>query len=239
MIIKEVKPFGNGAQILVPKEWSGKTALISLQNKTLQDIKKDLLNNIKQLDKVACILVIGSYARNENLPESDVDVVIFCTEKLEINLPAYHIILVNINRLKEEINLNPALFKSILDEGIIILNSDFLKNIKINNKDIKNYKKECYNAYSINKKLIKLDKKLNTISPSVIYSAILRLRALFILKNKYSFHKFREWTIRNNLNFDDLYNIYKLIRDNKYINDLYVNLNEVEKANEFLSDQLR
>ena len=78
MLLKEVKPFGNGAQIIVPKEWTGKTVLITLQSKTLEDIKKDLLNNIKGLDKVACIAIIGSYVRNENLPESDVDVVIFC-----------------------------------------------------------------------------------------------------------------------------------------------------------------
>ena len=240
MIIKEVKPFGNGAQILVSKNWIGKKVILSLKDRSLDDIKKELLNDLNDLTKVACIVLIGSYARNEQLYDSDVDIMVFCRERLNIKLNNFHIILINTGRLREEIALNPALFKSILDEGIAVLNSDFLKNVKIIDKDVSNYKKECYNAYLSNKEFIKLDKEQSTLSLSVIYSIILRLRALFILKNKYSFNKFREWIIRNNLNFDELYNIYKSIRNDKETKNIdYKLINEVEKANEFLFKQIK
>ncbi len=241
MIIKEVKPFGNGAQIVVPKGWIGRKIIIELKTKDIEDIQKDIINNIKDLSKVVSIVLIGSYAREEQLMESDVDIVIFCIEKLKIDLPNYHIILVNVNKLKEEIILNPALFKSILDEGVVILNSNFLNNIKINNAAIKKYKKDCYDAYLLNKEFINLDKKQNALSPSIIYSIILRLRSLFILKNKYLFKEFRSWLIKNNIQeFDKLYNIYKSVRDNKILKNIdYKLINEVEKANEFLCEQLK
>ena len=99
MIVKQVKPFGNGAQILVPKEWIGKEVVVNIKNKTLETIKDEILSSINNLSNVACIVLIGSYARKENLPESDIDIVVFCTEKININLNNYHIILVNINKL--------------------------------------------------------------------------------------------------------------------------------------------
>ncbi len=239
MIMKEVKPFGNGAQVLAPKEWIGRKVLLVIQELDLAEIKSQVLDNIKDLSKIVSIVLIGSYARKEQDSYSDVDIVVFCTEKLNINMPNFHIVLVNANRLEEEINLNPALFKSILDEGIPLINSNFLSNIKIKEKYIKNFKKDCYRAYLSNKGLINLDKKQNLISPSVIYSTILRLRALFILKNKYAFIEFKRWLIKNNINFDKLYNIYKLIRDNKSIKNLDLNISEIEKINEFLLKQLK
>ena len=238
MLIKQVKPFGNGAQILVPKEWIGKEVIINIKNKTLENIKDEVLSNMTHLNNVACIVLLGSYARKENLPESDIDIAIFCAEKINFNLNNYHIILVNINNLEKEINLNPALFKSILDEGIPILNSSFLKNIKIKNIYIKKFKDECYKHYLMNKEFLELDKKQNSLSLSVVYSIMLRLRALFILNNKYSYKTFRDFLMKNHINFDSLYIIYKDIRDNKKIEN-NINLNEIEDANEFLLKQLK
>src|SRR3989344_1214978 len=232
-MIKEAKQFGNGAQILVPKEWIGRKVVLSLERKTIDDIKGDVLSRVKDLSKITSIVLIGSYARMEQEEGSDVDVVIFSTQRFEIKINNYHIIFINVNKLEEEISVNPALFKSILDEGVVILNESFLENINIKQLYIKYYKKACLNAYFLNKGFIELDKKQGTISESVIYSVILRLRSLFILKNKYSFKEFKKWLIRNKIKeFDKLYEIYKLIRDNKVVNEIDIKLiNEIEKAN--------
>ena len=106
------------------------------------------------------------------------------------------------------------------------------------NSYIKRFKNECHKQYLINKELIELDKKLNTISLSVVYSIVLRLRALFILNNKYRYKGFRDYLIKNNINFDALYNIYKAVRDNKKTEN-NINLDEMENANDFLLKQLK
>ena len=83
------------------------------------------------MSKIVSIALIGSYARMEQEEGSDVDVVIFSTQRFDIRINNYHIILINVNKLEEEISVNPALFKSILDEGVVILNESFLKNINL------------------------------------------------------------------------------------------------------------
>ena len=117
------------------------------------------------------------------------------------------------------------------------------KDININLKShyIKYYKKECLNAYSLNNEFIELDKKQCTISESVVYSIILRLRSLFILKSKYSFKEFKKWMIRNGIKeFDKLYEIYKFIRDDKIVIEIDIKLiNEIEKANNLLAKESR
>jgi len=240
-MIKEAKPFGNGAQILVSKEWIGKKVVLELKDKTVEDIKDDILSRIKDLSSIASIVLIGSYARKEQSDDSDIDIVIFCTKKPELKLYNYHIVLINANKLEEEISVNPALFKSILDEGIVILNELFLRNIKLKDRYIKGYKKECLNAYFLNKEFIESDKKQNAVSESAVYSIILRLRSLFMLKNKYSFKEFKKWLVKNGvLKFDDLYDIYKAVRDGKEIKNINFNLiGEIEKANNMLAKESR
>ena len=240
-MIKEAKQFGNGAQVLVPKEWIGRNVVLSLERRTIDDIKEEVLFRIKDLSKIVSIALIGSYARMEQEEGSDVDVVIFSTQRFDIRINNYHIILINVNKLEEEISVNPALFKSILDEGVVILNESFLKNINLKSSYIKYYKKECLNAYSLNTEFIELDKKQDIISEGVVYSIILRLRSLFILKNKYSFKEFKKWLIRNGISeFDKIYEIYKFIRDDKIVIEIDIKLiNEIEKANNLLAKESR
>ena len=240
-MIKEAKQFGNGAQVLVPKEWIGRKVVLSLEGRTIDDIKAEVLSKIKDLSKIVSIVLIGSYARMEQEEGSDIDIVIFSTQRFKIKINNYHIILINVNKLEEEISINPALFKSILDEGVFILNESFLKNINLKSHYIKYYKKECLNVYSLNKEFIELDKKQGIISESVIYSIILRLRSLFILKDKYSFKEFKKWLIRNGISeFDKIYEIYKLVRDDKFVNEIDIKLiHEIEKANNLLAKESR
>ena len=238
-MIREVKHFGNGAQVLVPKGWIGRKVVLSLEKKTIDDIKEDILSRVNDLSKITSIVLIGSYARREQEEGSDVDVVIFSTQRFEIKINNYHIIFINANKLEEEISGNPALFKSILDEGIVILNEFFLKNISIKPLYIKYYKRECLKACFINKGFIGLDKEQCTISESVIYSIILRLRSLFILKSKYSFKEFKKWLIKKEIKeFDKLYEIYKLVRDDKKIKEIDIKLiKDIENANNILAKE--
>ena len=240
-MIKEAKQFGNGAQVLVPKEWIGRKVVLSLERRTIDDIKEEILFKIKDLSKIVSIVLIGSYARMEQEEGSDIDIVIFSTQRFKIKINNYHIILINVNKLEEELSVNPALFRSILDEGVVILNESFLKNINLKSHYIKYYKKECLNVYSLNKEFIELDKKQGIISESVIYSIILRLRSLFILKDKYSFKEFKKWLIRNGISeFDKIYEIYKLVRDDKFVNEIDIKLiHEIEKANNLLAKESR
>jgi|SRR3989344_2698638 len=240
-MIKEAKQFGNGAQVLVPKEWIGRKVVLSLERRTIDDIKAEVLSKIKDLSKIVSIVLIGSYARMEQEEGSDIDIVIFSTQRFKIKINNYHIILINVNKLEEELSVNPALFRSILDEGVVILNESFLKNINLKSHYIKYYKKECLNVYSLNKEFIELDKKQGIISESVIYSIILRLRSLFILKDKYSFKEFKKWLIRNGISeFDKIYEIYKLVRDDKFVNEIDIKLiHEIEKANNLLAKESR
>ena len=75
-LIKPIVKVGNSAGIILPKEWlNGKEKVELIE--TPKDIKKELLEVLDSyLPDIIGIYLTGSYARGEETPESDIDILV-------------------------------------------------------------------------------------------------------------------------------------------------------------------
>jgi len=192
-IIRKVTSIGNGAHIFAPKEWiEDKVVVIRIPK---QPINEQILNTLNPyLEFIEGVFLYGSYSRNEENSESDIDVLVITNKKISIKRENYEIISLQKKDIEKAINISPILIYSALAEAKPIINSGLLDELKkryrIKDKEIKKYLKET-------KKIIKINQKY----PS-LYSLVLRLRGLYIVKQllsgeKYSKKKFESSILKN------------------------------------------
>lgn len=228
-ITRKVTGIGNGAHIFAPKEWLNEEVIIMRVPR--KNPKEEILKLIyPNLDKIIAVFLFGSYARNEQEKESDIDVFIVASEKFKIITKNIDMVIVPENKLEVAKKLNPILFYSMLQETIPILNSSYFEKLrreKINLRYFKDFLKDTKSSIKSNKELMEMDRKLKNkdASESVIYSLLLRLRGIFIINlllngKKYSKEVFREWLVKNSgADYSKVYKIYRAVRDNKKIEE--------------------
>lgn len=225
-LTKNVQKWGNSAGILLPREYVGKEARVVLIDRSLE-IKKEVFDILKNyLEDILGIYLTGSYARGEQIKESDIDILAiskkikktFRSGKYEIEIMP----LVDIIKLLEKfpaaiypkfIDAKPIINKGLLEE---------IKEIKITKKSMKPYLENCKEMTKSHIKSIKDDKKTGKIlkSYSVVYSTILRLKALYLMRSilnnkKHTNKEFNKYLVRNlkisEKQLKELYNIYKAV----------------------------
>ena len=230
-LLRNVARWGNGAGVLLPREWMGTRVKIILIDRT-SDIKKEALSILEPyLEDILGIYLIGSYARNEQEQGSDIDIIAISKKtKKEITSGKYSISLITLESAEKTLEKNPILILPRLNEAKAILNSSLLEELRnktVSRSSFKDFIEECKRIIKINKGFITLDKKHGAEyidSPEIIYSLVLRLRGIFLIKNMlekkaYSKKEFLKWADKE-INKDEtekIYNIYKAIRDNKKI----------------------
>jgi len=242
-IIRKVTRIGNGAHIFAPKEWlNEKVAIIRTLKK---DPKEEILPLIyAHLDKIISVLLFGSYARNEQEEDSDIDIFIISSEKFKINAKGIETIIIPENKLETAKKLNPLLFYSMLQEAKPIINPAYLDRLrqeKTRFDYFKDFLEDTKKSIISSEEIMEMDKKLKSreASESVIYSLILRLRGLFIInlllnKKMYSKTKFKDWIVKNSeINYDKIYKIYRAVRDNKKTGET-ISINDAEYLLSFL-----
>lgn len=230
--IKEVRKWGNSAGVLVPREWLNGKVMIKLIEKPI-DIKKDIFEILEPyMDDIQGIYLVGSYARNEQTEDSDIDIIAITgkTAKKVISSQKYNIEIYTLDSVKKTLISNPIMIYPRLMEAKPILNSTLLENllkIEITKNSFKEFIEACRRIIKITKELINLDRieeKNFTSSQGLVYPLILRFRGMYLLKcviNKeiYSFKDFKKWLSNNAYlkegEFNELYEIYKNTRDNK------------------------
>lgn len=251
-IIKNVQGWGNSAGVLLPREWLGKEVQIVLIDRTLE-IKKEIFNILSEyLYDIIGIYLTGSYARNEQEKESDIDIIAISKniKKLIIS-DKYHISIIPIDAVKKSIKKNPISIIPRLIEAKAIMNAsllDELKDVKIEKKSFKEFIAETKRIIQINEGLLNIDlkqKKEFLDSNEIIYSIILRLRGIFLIKNilekekysKKSFFKYMETEI-NKDEIDKIYRIYRYVRDKKKIKEK-VKIEAIEKLLNLLKREVK
>jgi len=224
-IIRKVTGIGNGAHIFAPKDWINEDVVITLIPKI--DIKQEIIKELyPYLDKISGVYLYGSYARNEQKKDSDIDILVIAKEKFNIKKYGFDIIILKENTIKSAIKINPILMYSIIKESKSIINSQLLetlKKIKINKNDFNQFIENTKGILKIDKGILKIDKEFENYAPdSVIYSLILRLKGIFIintlLKNeKYSNHLFKHWLLKKipELDYEEIYESYEIIKKDK------------------------
>jgi len=251
-LLRNVGRWGNSAGVLLPREWLGSQVKVIFLNRTL-DIKREALSILEPyLEDVLGIYLVGSYARGEQEPDSDVDIIALSKKtKKEISSGKYHISLITLESAKKTILKNPILILPRLNEAKVILNSSLLeelKSVKLTKESFKNFIDETKRIIKIDSGFIALDRKQGREildSVSIIYSLILRLRSVFLIKclfNKrnYSKKEFLNWLKKgsNAEESEKTYEVYKAIRDNKKINEK-IKIETAEKLLEMLKIKVK
>src|SRR3989344_4166176 len=227
-IIRNVSKWGNGAGILLPKEWINQEVKIILVDRTLQ-IKKEIFNILeKYLEDILGIYLVGSYARNEQIGSSDIDILVISNNlKKEIQSGKYHVSIVPLESIKKTLNKYPLMIYPRLIEAKTIINARLLEELKSVNfykNSFDEFIKETKRIIRMNNEIIKLDKLEGNmlLSSGIIYSLILRLRGIFMIKailnnEKYSNKRFKEWLTEtlSDKEYDKVYAVYRAVKEDK------------------------
>ncbi|MBI2208004.1 nucleotidyltransferase domain-containing protein [Candidatus Woesearchaeota archaeon] len=254
-IVKTVVKSGNGGAVWVPKDWLGEEVVVILREKPKLGPREKIVHLLEPyLKDIISVAIYGSYARNEQAKDSDIDVLVITKDKrliLEFKKEKLDIVSFPIDKFKKAIGKYPAVYYQMVQEAEPLINNyalEELKNIKISKESFKEHLKETREHLKSNKELLELDKIDNTYlkSYSVLYSSMLRLRVLFIIKcilkkDKFSNKKFKKWLFSQSLSsqeFEDSYRAYGMIRDDKNIKSLSIKISVAEKVLNILEKEL-
>lgn len=253
-IVKNVVKSGNGGAVWVPKDWLGQEVVVILPDKPKLHIREKIIHLLEPyLKDVISVFIYGSYARHEQTKESDVDVMVITKEPLQIKIkePNLELTVFQFDKLKKAIQKYPVMYCQIVQEAEPLINADILnelKNIKIDKTDFKYYINETKEHIKSNKELLELDKLDNVYvkSYSAVYSTMLRLRGVFIMKcllskEKFSNKLFQEWLIKEGMTkkeIEQCYTIYRLIRSNRIVKNIKIEIFTAEKLLNVLTREI-
>jgi len=228
-LVKKVIGIGNGAAIYVPKEYQGREVLVVLPE-GIDDIRDKVLRSlIKFMPNILGVYIYGSYARNEQKIDSDIDILVITKEKdnrIKDVLKGMDVRVLTLESLKKSMANLPVLIIPILKEAKIFLNSslvDELKNLPIDFKKFKWNFEDIKRIIKIIEEFVEIDGE--EIAPSHIYSLIMRIRICYmmdaLLNNKTFSNKGVEKLLMNyGLSQDKIYrsyDIYRRIRDDREV----------------------
>lgn len=242
-IVKTVVKSGNGGAVWVPKNWLGEEVIVILPKRSDLSIRERIIHLLEPyLKDIVCVAIYGSYARNEQTKNSDVDVLVLTNKTIKIGIKKDNLDITtfSLEKFKMAIEKYPIYYQ-IIQEAEALINShvlEELKKIEFNKESFKEYLRETEEHVKSNKELVELDKLDSEyiLSDSVTYSTILRLRGLFVIdciinKESFSNKKFKQKLISLGLSkkeFEDSYYIYQNIRNNEK-NKIKIKIITVEK----------
>ncbi len=250
-IRKKVAKSGNGGAVWVPKDWLGEEILITRIETPKLSIEEEVINLLlPYLKNISGIFLYGSYARNEETKDSDIDVLVITKNKYKLEkIKKFDINFIEIKKIKEAAQKNPFIYQ-IISEAKPIINSYLLDELKQSKKDFKNFirwfKETTYDSIKISEEFINLDEMESSYltSYNVIYSLILRLRGIFLIKsvlnkNKFSNSYFKRSITKYISGFEikKIYKIYKNIRDNERVENEKIDINTVKKLLKILKEE--
>lgn len=235
-ITKTVQEIGNGGHIYLPKETIGKKVVITLKEKTIQDIEVEIINILKPyLKHIKGIYLHGSYARNEQTAESDIDILVITDEKIKIKkrINEYEIISATEQQVKNTIKNNAVLILPILREAKTILNKELIQKYKKEKLTKKNTKWYIETSDSS----LKLARYLVEEKEILVYPLIMRLRGLCMIASlidnrQYSNKIGDAYLIKKGISLDkirQLNRMYREIRDKKGISENSLNYQDISK----------
>ena len=184
---KEVVPFGNGSMVVTPKKWLGEKVVVVLQE-TEFDVAAEILDLLKpHLSNVQGVFLYGSFARNEQTENSDIDVLVIADKKFDLpETDRFDVTVSTKDSFIRELGRDSTLFlRQIVSEAKPILNGlllSELKGIEVN-PDMKAYFEDTLGAFKKTQELLNESRGKEFLeSNTAIYSLILRLKGLFSIQ---------------------------------------------------------
>ena len=221
---KTVQRFGNSGHVVLPKEYVGKRIRFILEPKSFEDIKFEVLGILKPyLENILGVYLYGSYARNEQTINSDVDILAVTGTKLKVidKINSYSIVSATVMELESTLKNNAVLLLPIVKEARTIINPGLLekyKEYKFTNNNTKWFIETSMHVLELNKKGLDLNFEIG----SIVYSLMLRIRGLLMIKlmlnnQLYSKALLFSYLKSNELpqnKIEELYKIYNKEKDN-------------------------
>jgi len=187
-ITKQTREVGTSAGVLLPRSWLNKQVVVTLFEPSSEKILQDIIICLFEKglnEEVKGIYLYGSYARGDFDFNSDIDILVI-TQNINrlIHYNNYELLLVSESSFSKNLpkNLN---YLSLLKEMKVILNKNLID--KYRSKEYKfNIKKnlsEIEGIFKINRDSLRMCKENDmNISDGIIYSIVLRLRELYLIK---------------------------------------------------------
>lgn len=252
-LVKTVVRSGNGGAVWVPKSWLGQEVVIILPEKPRLGLKERIVHLLEPyLKDVISVGIYGSYARNEQEKDSDIDVLAVTSEKrMKIKEGNVEITSLPIDKLKSAIQKYPTMYHQMVREAVPLINAlvlEDLKSIKVKKENFMPYLRETREHGKSNREFLELDKLDGPYlaSYSVMYSAMLRLRGLFIMKcilekGRFSNRNFKSWLKAKGVRlheYESCYHAYRLMRDGRDAKSLKISVETAEKLLAILHNEL-
>lgn len=245
-MLKQAVRVGNGAGVLLPKKYLGNLVEIKIKTLTKEYIKRQILSLVyPYLKNVMGIYLVGSYARNEETIDSDVDAIIISNTNIKLELKNYHLICLTYDDLVKYMEKNIIEYYPMLLEAETILNEDLLQKLlktSVTKKNLKWHLESSKSALKIVEKALLTEDKDLIVNDAIIYSLMLRLREIYLVDcildkkigNVKGLIKYSE-KIKS---IDELYGLYRKLRNDEKIK-IEVNVGDVRECYEFTNEKLR
>lgn len=166
----------------------------------------------------------GSRARGDHREDSDYDLVLITRNKiddeLKMELKKFNIQVevFTLSQVKKQLDLTPSYLLTVLKESVPLIGVELREKLvrkKMNDIALQVELKDCIKQLEYLKKMLKSEPD-NVVKARIIHSAILRLRQAYSIKRLYYSDvpelsmEFREYF---NDNFEELYELYRVVRD--------------------------
>lgn len=244
-IVRMAKTFGNGAHIFVPKEWVGEQIVIIKPKK--KSIKERIIESLEPyLESIVGAYLYGSHARDEQVEDSDIDLLVITNKKVKIKREGFEIVCLEEKKISKAIELEPLLIYSVLSEAKPIINSRLLDEFRTKYipklGDFEEYFKDCERIIKINEEFLESANGDFLSSEAVIYSLVLRLRGVFIIKSilkgdKYTNKSFKSWIKLPQVDVDSIYDAYRDSKNEKKVKQK-IKVTDIQLLLEFLKNEL-
>lgn len=226
MIVKQTREVGTSAGVLLPRSWLNKQVVVTLLKPSTEEIIRDVIDILlkeRLNSEVKGIYLYGSYARGDYDPNSDIDILVLTTKSNKlIRSGNYELLIVSEDNFSKNLNENLN-YLALLREVETLLNRELIENYK--SKKIKfNSRKhllEIGSVVKINKGTVEIcGSNRKQVPDGVVYSIVLRLRELSLLKDIIS-HKSYSKNDFSKLVGEKAYSAYlRVKRNEKELNNL-------------------
>jgi len=193
-IIKKTREVGTSAGVLLPRKWLNKQVVVTLLSPSFKEITKDVFAILleKELnEEIKGIYLTGSYSRKDYDSNSDIDILVI-TNKINklINQGCYDILLISEENFSKNLP-NSLNYLSMLKEMKVIINKGliekysekYFKNPKKYKPNLRKFLNEIGRVLKINKESVRIcEETKRNIPDGIIYSIVLRLRELYLIK---------------------------------------------------------
>lgn len=248
--IKKAIKAGNSSAVILPRSWLNKEVRVELLKKTPEIILSDIIRIVKsyiELKDVIGIYLTGSYAREEEDENSDIDILIVTKniDKEIIYEGIYNVLIISSELIAQKLEKDLFPIGQMLKEAKPILNADYLNSIKvkITEKNTEWYIRTTEDKLNIIKKALDLADKKNKkdIDDIIAYTLVLRIRTFYIIKKlmkneEYSKKEFINM-IRNLSKGTEAYERYLAVKNNSQ-GKKGINILEAERLYNYLKSEL-